>query len=70
MLILIMQQVYCKEKNLAIEVDGKYHNHQKDYDKRREDFLCSAKMQVFRFNNDEVLKKTEMVLKALEEIVI
>ena len=61
---------YCKEQNLAIELDGKYHQDEEVYDKRREDFLESSKIRIIRFDNEDVLNNTEMALKALEEGIL
>lgn len=48
---------YCHELRLIIEVDGPYHldDWQKEYDKKREDYLRKRGYVVIRFKNDEVL---------------
>ncbi len=35
---------YCHEKLLAIEIDGKIHDSQKEYDRYRDEFLMSIGM--------------------------
>lgn len=61
---------YCKEQNLAVEIDGEYHQDVKVYDRNRKDFLESSKIRILRFNNKNVLGNIETVLKALEEVII
>ena len=61
---------YCKEKNLAIEIDGNYHKKIKKYDKNREGILKSTKMKILRFSNTDVQNNINVTLKAIEESVI
>ena len=60
---------YCAEKRLIIEIDGRIHDFQKDYDERREEILKNMEMKILRFKNEEfsdiskVLNKIEYFLK-------
>lgn len=45
---------YCAEKKLVIEVDGKIHDFQKEYDQHRDEILNSLKLTVLRIRNEEV----------------
>ncbi len=45
---------YCVEKKLIIELDGKVHLKNKDYDKGRDNYLKSLGINVFRIKNEEV----------------
>ncbi len=62
---------YCKEKLLAIEVDGSVHNRAngRAYDQERERILNNQGIQVIRFSNLEVLqnpfKVAQSILKSL-----
>jgi very-short-patch-repair endonuclease len=45
---------YCFEANLALEVDGRIHLDQKEYDDERTRFLESSGLKVLRFNNEDI----------------
>lgn len=45
---------YCAERRLVIEVDGKIHNFQKEYDQDREGILKGLGLRVLRFKNEEL----------------
>ncbi len=61
-------------KKVVIEVDGGYHNDQKDYDAARTEMLNVKGFSVIRFTNDEVLKNPkevqQKIKKALDEKVL
>ena len=44
---------YCHEKNLVIEVDGKIHDNQKEYDEYRTFLINQLGIRVFRLKNEE-----------------
>jgi carbamoyl-phosphate synthase large subunit len=60
---------YCHEALLVIELDGSGHaeQQQKNYDEERTQFLASLGINVMRFWNHDVLKKTTAVLEAIVE---
>ena len=60
---------YCAEKKLVIEVDGKIHDFQKDYDERRDEILTNMGLKVIRFKNKEV-KFTNRVLDRIETFLV
>jgi len=45
---------YCHQAQLVIEVDGKIHQFQKEYDRNRQKVLESLGLTVIRFKNEEV----------------
>lgn len=45
---------YCAEAKLVVEVDGKYHDFQEDYDRNREEILSQLGLRVLRFRNEEL----------------
>ena len=55
----------CLEKSFIIEVDGGGHADQKKKDDERTQWLESQGFKVLRFWNDEVLKETDGVIKAI-----
>ena len=46
---------YCAEAKLIIELDGKYHDFQKDYDENRDTILSDLGLKVIRFKNEDLL---------------
>ena len=51
----------CIEKDVVIELDGGYHEHQYEKDRVRQAFLESEGWQVLRFSNEDVLSDVEAV---------
>jgi very-short-patch-repair endonuclease len=51
--------LYCHEKKLIVEIDGKIHDFQKEYDELRTYIINSLGIQVIRFKN----RKSRTVLK-------
>ena len=45
---------YCREKSLAIELDGSQHLKNKIYDKEREEFFEVLGIETLRFSNNEL----------------
>jgi very-short-patch-repair endonuclease len=59
---------FCKEKMVAIELDGISHIDQKKYDKNRDAILNSAKIKVIRISNKEVMGNEESCLDNLKKL--
>lgn len=59
---------YCFEKKLAIEVDGKIHDFQKEYDKERERIIKNLGVKILRFKNEELNNISEVLDKILREL--
>ncbi len=47
---------YCPEKLLVIEVDGKTHEEQKDYDNERDIYMNPLEIQVIRISARDILE--------------
>jgi very-short-patch-repair endonuclease len=60
---------FCHEKRLVVELDGKIHLQQLDYDRIRENILREMGFQIIRFDNAEVLHEWGTVEKKLEEVL-
>jgi very-short-patch-repair endonuclease len=58
---------YCSENRLGVEVDGKVHDSQKEYDVERTRILENLNIKILRFTNEEILNNIENVLKVLEQ---
>ena len=56
---------YCHESKLAIEVDGKIHDSQKEYDMKRDKKINNLGIQVQRFKNEDVFGDLEVVVEKI-----
>jgi very-short-patch-repair endonuclease len=64
---LFILDFYCPANKLAIELDGKIHERQREYDKYRTECLNTEGIQVIRFTNEEVLNSPGEVLTSLQK---
>ena len=60
---------YCAEKKLAIELDGRVHENQKEYDQLRTEMMNDSKIKVVHFKNDE-LQNIEKVLDTIKRFLL
>ncbi len=60
---------YCHQKSLVIELDGKIHENQQEYDEARDVIMMDLGLKVIRFTNDQIDKDIDVVLKTIEELV-
>ena len=56
----------CLDKNLIIEVDGKIHDTQKNYDEERTKELESIGFRVIRFTNAEIAGNIDSVIETIK----
>lgn len=61
--------VYCAEKNFAVEIDGGVHVKNKDYDKYRDQLLESLGIKTLRIKDDEVLSNLDAVIEKIKNAV-
>lgn len=45
---------YCSEMKLVLEIDGRIHRYQKDYDEQRDLILNEPGLKVLRIKNNEL----------------
>jgi leucyl-tRNA synthetase len=57
----------CLDRRLVIEVDGEYHDTNKEYDEVRTEFLKSAGFNVIRFTNKQIQGDLSNVLRELKK---
>ena len=57
---------YCKDLQLAIEVDGESHYGNEKADKKRENRLSKLGVTVLRFDDMEIIYELDEVLKKIE----
>lgn len=60
---------YCYEEKLVIELDGRYHQLQKDYDELRTVVINLLHIKVIRFTNEQVLSNLNNVLNQISIFV-
>ena len=61
---------YCKELMLAIEIDGDSHTYRYDYDDERQRCLENLGVHFLRFDDLEVKKDMNNVLRVIEDWII
>ncbi len=61
---------YVKKLGLVIEIDGSSHIGKEEYDKAREDYLCSLGLRVYRIQVIDVMKRMVIVMRDLEIFLI
>jgi len=61
---------YCSELNLAIEIDGSWHDKKKGYDRARDRFLQHIGIETIRFTNEEILNDIDNVNTVIMNYVL
>jgi very-short-patch-repair endonuclease len=61
---------YIKQLGLVIEIDGASHDFDGDYDERREQYLISLGLKVYRITVVDVLKNMDFVMIGLENYIV
>lgn len=56
---------YCHELKLAIEIDGKVHDNQKEYDELRQQLIEEKGTIFIRVTNEEINNDTQILLKKI-----
>ena len=67
---IFIADFYCHKYKLIVEVDGKIHLSQKEYDEGRTAELDRYDLKVIRFTNEEVLNKTDWVVEEIKKYII
>jgi very-short-patch-repair endonuclease len=60
---------YCHEKKLVIEIDGKSHDYQKEYDELRTHIINALAIDVIRFRNEDIEKNISKVIENLQVVL-
>ncbi|WP_345094891.1 endonuclease domain-containing protein [Flavobacterium chungnamense] len=61
---------YVKTLGLIVEIDGESHNVKEEYDKKREEYLESLGLKIFKATSIRVLHDLDNVMKELELFVL
>ncbi len=65
----LIADFYCNNLKLIIEVDGRIHEKQKNYDRIREELLEIKLYKIIRFKSEEIENNTNRVLIMLKEFI-
>lgn len=60
---------YCHELQLVIEIDGKVHDSQKDYDELRQAIIEDTGCRVIRISNDDVNMDMNILLNKIKQLL-
>jgi len=60
---------YCHEYKLVIELDGKVHEKQKDYDEIRDYIIESKGVTIIRINNRDIKEDECIVLRKIKKSI-
>ena len=60
---------YCTKNRLVVEIDGKSHEYQKQYDELRTHIINNLGIKVVRFRNEEIEKNVHSVIEKLKMIL-
>ncbi len=61
---------YIKSLGLVVEIDGESHNDKDEYDEKRERFLISLGLNVFKISTFQIHYDLDNVMKNLENYII
>ena len=61
---------YIKSLGIVIEIDGSSHNDKEDYDNKRQLFLESLDLVVYRISDYRIKNDLRNVMKELEDFII
>ena len=60
---------YCHENRLVVEINGRSHEYQKDYDELRTHIINDLGIEVVRFKNEEIEENMPRVLDKIREVL-
>ena len=58
---------YCHSVGVVVEVDGKIHEQQKEYDARRDQIFSARGLRVIRIRNEKIINDIYQVLKLIQQ---
>ncbi len=61
---------YVKTLGLIIEIDGSSHNNKETYDQKREDYLISLGLRVYKISDSRIKHDLNNVMMELEKYII
>lgn len=60
---------YCHTSKIVIEIDGKIHDYQKEYDSGRQAEIEQFGIKVLRFTNQEIYEDIPSVINKIKEAI-
>lgn len=68
-LFFFITDFYCCEYKLAIEIDGKIHDFQKEHDKNRDMIIKDKDINVLRIKNEEIEDIEKVKIKIRKQFI-
>lgn len=62
---IFVADFFCAEKGLVVELDGKIHENQRDYDQGRDEIMKEMGLNVLRIKNEEMTNPEAVLNKIL-----
>jgi very-short-patch-repair endonuclease len=59
---------YCHSIGVVVEVDGKIHGQQQEYDARRDQIISARGLRVIRIRNEEIVNDIDHVLGLIQDV--
>lgn len=60
---------YCSEISLVIELDGKIHENQQEYDEIRDDIISKYGVNILRVKNEEIFENLQWVIQKIIDLI-
>ena len=60
---------YCAALNLVLEIDGEYHDNQKEYDEYRDLVIQQKGLHTLRIKNAEIDQNIDLALEKIKEYI-
>jgi very-short-patch-repair endonuclease len=67
---LFIADFYCAEHQLIIELDGRIHENQKEYDEMREWIINELGYKILRFKNSDIEKSPNHVFQKITDSLV
>jgi len=67
-LLFFVADFYCAKSKLIVELDGRIHDFQKEYDQNRDLILRDLGMRVVRIENNELIDSGRVLSKILAHL--
>ncbi|MDI6050350.1 DUF559 domain-containing protein [Flavobacterium sp. XS2P24] len=61
---------YVKTLGLVVEIDGSSHDNKEEYDQKREDYLVSLGLKVYKISDLRVKHDLNNVMEELEKYIV
>jgi very-short-patch-repair endonuclease len=60
---------YCHANKLVLEIDGKIHDFQKEYDRHRDSVMIEIGLNVLRIKNEDIISNIDKVKEEIRTFI-